>query len=147
MEHFEDREVGETRRFGDYPVTAEEIVAFAEQYDPQSFHVDPDAAAESMFGELVASGWHTAAMTMRMLVDNVLQDEGALGAVGVDEIRWPEPVRPGDRLHVETEVIDRERDYRSGVGLVVSRIETKREDGTVVQSQVARALYRQRDAE
>jgi acyl dehydratase len=145
MEHFEDRQVGETRRFGDYPVTAEEIVEFAEQYDPQSFHVDPDAAAESMFGELVASGWHTAAMTMRMLVDNVLDDEGALGAVGVDEIRWPEPVRPGDRLHVETEVIDRERDYRPGVGLVVSRIETKREDDTVVQSQVARALYRQRE--
>jgi acyl dehydratase len=147
MEHFEDREIGETRTFGDYPVTAAEIVEFAEQYDPQSFHVDPDAAAESMFGGLIASGWHTAAMTMRMLVDNVLQDEGALGAVGVDEIRWPEPVRPGDRLHVETEVIDRERDYRSGVGLVVSRIETKREDDTVVQSQVARALYRQRDAE
>jgi len=146
MEYFEDREVGETRQFGDYPVTADEIVEFAEQYDPQSFHVDPDAAEESMFGELVASGWHTAAMTMRMLVDNVLDDEGALGAVGVDEIRWPEPVRPGDRLHVETEVIDRERDYRPGVGLVVSRIETRREDGTVVQSQVARALYRQREA-
>ncbi len=145
MEYFEDRTVGETRTFGHYEVTDDEIVDFAEQYDPQSFHVDPDAAAESMFGGLVASGWHTAAMTMRMLVDEVLQDEGALGAVGVDELRWPEPVRPGDDLHVETEVLSKEADYRPGVGLVRSRVETVREDGTVVQSFVSRALYRQRE--
>lgn len=145
MEYFEDLSVGDTDEFGSYEVSEDEIVEFAEQYDPQSFHVDPEAAAESMFGELVASGWHTAAMTMRMLVDNVLGDEGALGAVGVDELRWPNPVRPGDTLHVETEVLEKERDYRPGVGLVRSRVNTVRQDGEVVQSLVSRALYRQRE--
>jgi acyl dehydratase len=84
-------------------------------------------------------------MTMRLLVDNVLGNEGALGAVGVDELRWPNPVRPGDVLHVETEVLETERDYRPGVGLVVSRVETKNQDGEVVQALVSRALYRQRE--
>jgi acyl dehydratase len=145
MVHFEDVSVGDTDEFGSYEVDEDEVMSFAEQYDPQSFHVDPEAAAESMFGELVASGWHTAAMTMRMLVDNVLGDEDALGAVGVDELRWPTPVRPGDTLHVETEIVEKRRDYRPGVGLVLSRIETVREDGSVVQSFVSRALYRQRE--
>jgi acyl dehydratase len=145
MEYFEDVAVGDTRSFGEYVVDEDEIIEFAEQYDPQEFHVDPEAAEESIFGGLAASGWHTASMTMRLLVDNVLGNEGALGAVGVDELRWPTPVRPGDVLHVETEVLETERDYRPGVGLVVSRVETKNQDDEVVQALVSRALYRQRE--
>jgi acyl dehydratase len=145
MEYFEDVAVGDTRSFGEYAVDEDEIIEFAEQYDPQEFHVDPEAAEESIFGGLAASGWHTASMTMRLLVDNVLGNEGALGAVGVDELRWPTPVRPGDVLHVETEVLETERDYRPGVGLVVSRVETKNQDDEVVQALVSRALYRQRE--
>ena len=145
MSYFEDVEVGERDTFGRYEVTAEEITTFAEQYDPQPFHVDPDAASESLFGGLVASGWHTAAMTMRMLVDEQFDEEGALGAVGVDELRWPNPVRPGAVLHVEAEVLEKERDYRPGVGLVRSRVETIDEGGEVVQSFVSRALHEQRE--
>jgi len=100
--------VGETDSFGSYEVTAEEIVAFAEQYDPQPFHTDPDAAAETPFGGLVASGWHTAAMTMRLLVDGPLSELATRGALGVDELRWRSPVRPGQTLTVETEVVAKE---------------------------------------
>jgi acyl dehydratase len=145
MPYFEDLEVGERDTFGHYEVTADEITGFAEQYDPQPFHVDPDAASDSLFGGLVASGWHTAAMTMRMLVDEQFAEEGALGAVGVDELRWPNPVRPGSVLHVEAEVLEKRRDYRPGVGLVRSRVETIDEDGDVVQSFVSRALHEQRE--
>ena len=108
MKQFEDISVGETDSFGSYEVTAEEIVAFAEQYDPQPFHTDPDAAAETPFGGLVASGWHTAAMTMRLLVDGPLSELATRGALGVDELRWRSPVRPGQTLTVETEVVAKE---------------------------------------
>lgn len=115
MRYFEDLTVGETQEFGEYHVTREEIVSFAEQYDPQAFHLDE--SAESPFGGLVASGWHTAAMCMRMLVDGPLQDQASMGARGVDELRWRRPVRPGDRLHLRTELVDKrpsESDPRRG---------------------------------
>jgi acyl dehydratase len=145
MSYFEDVAIGESDTFGRYEVTTDEITTFAEQYDPQPFHVDPEAASESLFGGLVASGWHTAAMTMRMLVTERFTEEGALGAVGVDELRWPNPVRPGDVLHVEAEVLEKDRGYRPGIGLVRSRIETKDEDGELKQTFVSRALHEQRD--
>jgi acyl dehydratase len=145
MAYFEDLEVGERESFGRYEVAADEITDFAEAYDPQPFHVDPDAASESPFGGLVASGWHTAAMTMRMLVDAQFTEDGALGAVGVDELRWPNPVRPGDVLHVEAEVVEKRREYRPGVGLVRSRVETIDDGDDVVQSFVSRALHEQRE--
>ncbi|MFT4889511.1 MAG: acyl dehydratase [Halobacteriales archaeon] len=145
MTYFEDVEVGESETFGRYEVTPDEIMDFAKAYDPQPFHVDPEAANESLFGGLVASGWHTAAMTMRMLVDEQFTEEGALGAVGVDELRWPNPVRPGDVLHVEAEVLEKRRDYRPGVGLVRSRVETRNGDEELKQTFVSRALHEQRE--
>jgi acyl dehydratase len=138
---FEEVEVGATASYGSYEMTEDEIVEFAGQYDPQPFHTDPEAARESMFGGLVASGWHTAAVTIRLLVDGVFSRSGALGAVGVDELRWPTPVRPGDALSVGTEVLGTEADYRPGVGLVRARVETTNGDGDVVQSMVGRVLY------
>ncbi|WP_254536911.1 MaoC family dehydratase [Halomarina litorea] len=137
---YEDVTVGETRSFGEYEVTREEILRFAGQYDPQPFHVDEEAAESSMFGGLVASGWHTAAMTMRMLVDGELNESGALGAVGVDELRWPNPVRPGDTLSIETEVLEKEP-FREGIGLVHSRTVTTNDDGETVMSMVGRVLF------
>jgi len=116
MDYYEDLEIGQSTSFGEYEVTAEEIVSFAQQYDPQPFHTDPEAATESMFGGLVASGWHTAAMTMRLLVDNYINESRALGAAGVDDLRWREPVEPGDVLSVETEIVDKETwDERRGL--------------------------------
>ncbi|MFC4405300.1 MaoC family dehydratase [Haloarchaeobius iranensis] len=144
MEYFEDIAVGDTDDYGSYTVDAEEIMEFAGQYDPQPFHTDEEAAAESLFGGLVASGWHTSAITMRLLVTGIFPETSAMGAVGVDELRWPNPVRPGDELHVETEVLETEADYRPGVGLVRSRVETFDAEGELKQHFVSRALYGQR---
>src|SRR5579871_83649 len=97
-QYFEDFQVGETIHLGSREITAEEIIAFAHQWDPQPFHVDPDLAKESLFGGLVASGWHTAVMYMRLLVDGFLNETASMGSPGIDELRWRKPVRPGDTL-------------------------------------------------
>jgi acyl dehydratase len=143
---FEDLAVGDVEEFGEYEVTAEEIVEFAERYDPQWFHLDEARAeSESIYGSLIASGWHTASMTMRMLVDHHFSDAAALGAKGLEELRWRLPVRPGDVLSVRTEVLetDPERPER---GLVRTRSETLRDDGEVVMSMVSVVMYARREA-
>ncbi|MFC4438814.1 MULTISPECIES: MaoC family dehydratase [Natrialbaceae] len=150
MRYFEDIEVGETREFGEYHVTSDEIVEFAERYDPQPFHVDEEAAAETMFGELVASGWHTAAMSMRMLVEGPddEEDRASMGSPGVDELRWHQPVRPGDTLSLRTEVLEkRPSESRSDRGYVKSRLETFNQDDELVMSWVGNAIYERREHE
>ncbi|GAA0478290.1 MaoC family dehydratase [Halococcus dombrowskii] len=142
-DYFEDVEVGETRTFGERDVTRVEILEFAERYDPQPFHTDESAASDSLFGGLIASGWHTAAMTMELLVTNVFADSAATGAVGVDELRWPNPVRPGDVLSVRTEVIDTEP-WNEELGLVRSRTTTLASE-TEVMSMVGLVLYERRE--
>ena len=108
MRYFEDVEVGRRQAFGSYAVTREEVMAFALQYDPQPFHLSDDAAAATHFGRLSASGWHTCAMTMSMVVDNMkAYDQAGLGSPGIDELRWIKPVYPGDTLRCETEVLDK----------------------------------------
>jgi acyl dehydratase len=144
-EHFEDIAVGETQTVGEREVTREEILEFAERYDPQPFHTDETAAAESMFGGLIASGWHTAAMTMELLVTNAFTDSAATGAIGVDELRWPNPVRPGDTLTVHTEVIDTEP-WSETLGLVRSRTTTVAGEEEVM-SMVGLVLYERREPE
>jgi acyl dehydratase len=143
MDYFEDLEVGATETTGSREVTAEEIVSFAEQYDPQPFHVDVEAAAETPFGGLVASGWHTAAVTMRLLVEDVLAGTATRGALGVDELRWHRPVRPGDTLTVETEIVDKE-DWSDEAGLARVRIETTA-DGDPAMSMVGLVLFARRE--
>jgi len=137
---YETVTVGDTDSFGSYEVTREEILSFGEQYDPQPFHTDPEAARESMFGELVASGWHTAAMTMRMLVDNYLLESGAMGSPGLESLRWRKPVRPGDVLSVRTEFADKEP-WDENRGVVFTDIETRNQDGDAVQTMTAMVLY------
>ena len=108
MQYWEDIEVGSKSNFGRYEVTREEVVEFASKYDPQPFHLSDEAAAQTYFGRLSASGWHTCAMLMRMLVDNMADKQQAgLGSPGLDELRWLKPVYPGDTLRVESEVIDK----------------------------------------
>lgn len=140
MDYFETLDIGQSDSFGEYEVIREDIVDFAQQYDPQSFHTDESVAAESMFGGLVASGWHTAAMTMRLLVDNYIADSRAQGATGVDELRWREPVRPGDVLSVETEIVDKEPwdDHR---GLVHVDIVTANDADDPVLTMTALVLW------
>lgn len=142
-EYFEDLQVGETAEFGRYEVTKTGIVSFAEQFDPQPFHLDEDAARESMFGGLVASGWHTAAMTMRLLVDNYLSESRALGAIGIDDLRFPNPVRPGNVLAVETEIVDTEP-WDDDRGLVHTAVTTRNQDGDPVLTMVGLVLWERR---
>ena len=103
---FEDYQAGATYEFGTVAVTEEEIIVFASQYDPQSFHVDPDAARQGPFGGLIASGWHTCALMMRLFAEHYLPTTASLGSTGVDEVRWLKPVRPGDRLRLRLRVLD-----------------------------------------
>lgn len=108
MLYFDDLEVGAKRAFGRYEVTREEVIDFATKFDPQPFHLSDEAAAATYFGRLSASGWHTAAMMMRMLVDSMTEtSQAGLGSPGLDELRWLKPVYPGDVLRVESEVVDK----------------------------------------
>ena len=107
MQYFEDLEVGRKASFGSYHVTREEVLEFARKYDAQPFHLDDEAAAQTHFGRLAASGWHTCAMTMAMIVENLKEHQQAgLGSPGVDELRWLKPVYPGDTLRAESEILE-----------------------------------------
>jgi len=104
---FEDLEVGRETYLGSYDVTREEVIDFARKYDPQPFHLSDEAAAQTHFGRLAASGWHTCAMTMAVIARNVVETEQAgLGSPGVDELRWLKPVYPGDTLHVNSKIVE-----------------------------------------
>ena len=103
--YFEDYVEGDVYRFGSITVAADEIVAFARRFDPQSFHTDPEAAKQSPFGGIIASGWHTASLMMRLFVDHYLTHVASLASPGVDELRWLKPVRPGDTLSIRVTVL------------------------------------------
>ena len=106
MRYFEDFHIGDTFDLGSLTVTAEEIIAFARQFDPQYFHTDPQRAQDSIFGGLVASGWHTGSLFMRLLVDGLFSKIESIGSPGLDQVRWLQPVRPNDILHGRLTVID-----------------------------------------
>lgn len=118
-------------------IEEERIKAFASEFDPQPFHLDEDAASASIFRGLAASGWHTAAVTMRLLVDSAFKPAGGIVGAGFDELRWPLPVRPGDELHVEIEVLEvRPSKSRPEQGLAKLRTTTLNQDEQVVQISV-----------
>ena len=102
--YFEDYVPGDVHEFGSVVAEEDEMIAFARRFDPQPFHTDPVAAKESVFGGLIASGWYTASMAMRLLVDNYISRVASLGSPGVDEVRWRKPVRPGDTLSIRVTV-------------------------------------------
>lgn len=146
MRFYEDIEVGESARIGSRTVTKEEIVEFAEKYDPQPIHVDEAAAAESIYGGLIASGWQTIAVCMRMLVDELVTDQASMGARGADELRWIRPVRPGDSLSLTTEVIDKRPSERNPeVGEVDTEIVGFNQDDEPVVRWIALGLVARRD--
>lgn len=149
MQHYEDIEVGAKQSFGRYEVTREEVMDFASKYDPQPFHLDDEAAAKTHFGRLSASGWHTCAMTMAMLVENMKsQTQAGLGSPGVDQLKWLRPVYPGDTLRCETEVIEKRRSKsRRDMGLFKSRIRVFNQDDTPVLEMTSNGLIRVRDPE
>lgn len=149
MKFYEDIEVGTTNAFGRYEVTREEVMEFASRYDPQPFHLDDDAAAQTHFGRLSASGWHTCSMTMAMMVENMKGEKSAgLGSPGVDNLRWKKPVYPGDTLRCETEIIEKRRSAsRPEMGIFKSRIRTFNQDDVMVLEMVSNGLIRTRDPE
>lgn len=148
MQYFEDIAVGSTARFGAYAVTREEVTEFAAKYDPQPFHLSDEAAAATHFGRLSASGWHTCAMVMSMVVENLKANEQAgLGSPGIDELRWLKPVYPGDTLSCETEVLGKRRsEKRPEMGIFRSRMTVRNQDGAVVMTFISTGLVSTRPA-
>jgi acyl dehydratase len=145
--YFEDFAAGEVFELGSHQVTEAEIVEFAERWDPQPFHVDPEAAAESVFGGLIASGWHTGAMWMRMYVDSMLGGPSSQGSPGIEELRWLAPVRPGDTLRGRLTVLDATpSERRPERGTVRIRGEMLNQDGVTVLTMVSRGHFAQRGA-
>ena len=147
MRYLEDFEPGQQFGSGSVTVDAEQIKAFAKQFDPQPFHLDDEAARASFFQGLAASGWHTAALTMRLLVEGELSIAGGIVGAGADEFRWPRPVRPGDTLTVRSEVLEvRPSKSRPEQGLVKVRSTTLNQKGEPVQIFVANLVVPRRPA-
>ena len=143
--YLEDFAVGQTFGSGRARIDAARIKAFASEFDPQPFHLDEKAARASIFQGLAASGWHTAALTMRLLVESELRPAGGLIGAGFDEFRWPRPVRPGDELRVESEVLEvRPSKSRPDQGLVKVRMTTLNQGGEAVQIMIANIVVPRR---
>ena len=146
MERFlEDFAVGQKFGSGRLRVDTAQIKAFAAEFDPQPFHLDEEAAQRSIFQGLAASGWHTAALTMRLLVASELKPAGGIVGAGFDEFRWPRPVRPGDQLHLEVEILDvRPSKSRPEQGLIKVRTTTLNQNGEPVQISVGNLIVPRR---
>ena len=147
MIYYEDMVVGKKASYGSYVVTRDEVIDFATKYDPQPFHLDDEAAAATHFGRLSASGWHTAAMAMSMMVANFMQEKSAgLGSPGIDELRWVKPVFPGDTLRCENELLSKRRSRsRPEMGITKSRTTGFNQNDEVVMTMVANGLIGVRD--
>jgi acyl dehydratase len=145
VKYWEDFKVGETAELGSHTLTEPEMLAFARKYDPQPFHVDPEAARRSMFGGLIASGWHTCALMMRLSVEAMRREEAAAtGSPGVDSCRWLLPVRPGDVLTGRTEVLETWPSRSRPIGFVRRRVEMRNQRGEVAVAIVGITMYQRR---
>jgi acyl dehydratase len=144
--YFEDIEPGLTRDCGSIEMTREEMLEFAERYDPQPFHTDPEAAAESMFGELIASGWLTAALSARLLVQGYMNDTASMGGRGMDDLRWHKPVYPGTTLSVEIEVLETHAGENPAFGHTETEVRTTDDDGDLVLTMVGLGLVEKRES-
>ncbi len=145
--YFEDLEPGTTASFGRYEVTRDEVIQFASKYDPQPFHLSDEAAATTHFGRISASGWHTCAMVMRMMVDNITERRQAgLGSPGLDELRWLKPVYPGDTLRVETTLLDKTQSRsRPEMGSFRSEVKVFNQHDALVATMKSIGLIRRRN--
>jgi acyl dehydratase len=145
MMFWEDLQPGQKFGTAEYTMTAEEIIAFAQRYDPQPFHTDPAAAPTSFFGEHVASGWHTASVSMRLMVQGEMQVVGGVVGHVMEELRFPRPVRPGDRLRVVQEVVGKsDLPTRPTHGQLKLRCRTFNQNGKLVQDMTAHLLIQRR---
>ena len=145
VQYLEDLAAGATFGSGSVRIDKEQIIKFAAAFDPQPFHLDEEVARETIFGGLAASGWHTAAVTMKLLVESEFTPAGGIIGAGFDELRWPRPVRPGDELHVEGEVLEtRPSKSNPRRGLIKVRTATMNQRGEVVQLSVGSLVVQRR---
>jgi acyl dehydratase len=144
--YFEDYTPGHVYELGTVTVSEREIIDFARQFDPQYFHIDPEKAKSSRFGGIIASGWHTIGVTMRLYVDHYLSHVASLASPGIDEIRWPNPVRPGDILKVRVSVLEaRPSGSKPDRGVVRARIESINQRDQQVLSMIAISILGRRE--
>ena len=145
--YLEDFAVGQTFGSGSLKIDEDRIKVFATEFDPQPFHIDENTARETPFGGLAASGWHTAALTMRLLVESELKPAGGIIGAGLDELRWPRPVRPGDELHVQGEILEvRPSKSRPRQGVIRVRATTLNQNGDAVQVFIGSVIVPRRPA-
>jgi acyl dehydratase len=145
MRYLEDFSVGQKFGSGRITVDAERVKSFAAEFDPQPFHLDDSLARDTIFRGLAASGWHTAAMTMRLLVESEVKPAGGIVGAGFDEFRWPRPVRPGDELRIEAEVLEvRPSKSRPEQGMIKLRTTTLNQNGEPVQVSVGNLVVPRR---
>lgn len=145
--YWEDFVVGDVLIMGSHTFDAAEIIAFAREFDPQPFHIDPDAAEASFFSGLIASGWHTCAVGMRFAVESYINAGASLGSPGMDNIRWPKPVRPGDTItYSRTILASRASQSRPGVGLVQVRVEGRNQHGETVMTNEGWGMFGRKPA-
>lgn len=143
--YFEDFEVGNVIEVGGYTVSEAEIIEFATRFDPQPFHIDAAAAAQSMFGGIIASGWHTCSMMMRLMVDGYMRNSSSLGSPGVDEVRWLKPVRGGDILTVRCAVLESvPSSSRPDRGVIFTQWEATNQRGELVATIKGRGMFGRR---
>lgn len=143
--YFEDYTAGEVLEFGDYLITEKEIIDFASRYDPQPFHIDKAAAANTHFGGLVASGWMTGSVMMRMMVDNFISPRSSMGSPGLKELSWLTPVRPGDRLRVRATVeTTRQSRSKPDRGIIEVTWEVLNQDDVIVMRSHGMGMYKTR---
>ncbi|MEM8950583.1 MAG: MaoC family dehydratase [Pseudomonadota bacterium] len=142
----DDLEAGQVYRLGSETISEKEIIAFAERYDPQPFHIDPEAAAGTIYGGVIASGWQTACIFMRLFVDGLLNRCAAMGSPGLDNLRWLRPVRPGDELEATVEVLEtRPSRSKPDRGLAKLRCSVADKSGDEVLTFVANVLFQKRE--
>jgi acyl dehydratase len=147
MRYLEDFSAGQKFESGRLRVDRDRVKSFAAEFDPQPFHLDEEAAKRSLFGGLAASGWHTAALTMKLLVESELKPAGGILGAGFDEFRWPKPVRPGDELHLDIEVLEtRASKSRPDQGVIKLRTTTLNQNNEPVQISVGNLIVPRRPA-
>lgn len=141
MRYFDDITIGDSIETGSHTFTEAAIIAFAKQFDPQPFHTDPEAAKGYIFGGLIASGWHTASVTMRLIVDSAVDVKASLGSPGFDDLTWKKPVRPGDTIHVRWTCIEKTPSKsRPDIGSAKFLVETLNQHGEVVMTMTSIGL-------
>ncbi len=147
MRYFEDFKVGDTEEFGNYKTSQEDIIEFATEFDPQPFHIDPDAAKEHFFGGIIASGWHTGSMLMRMIVDNQVLASSSMGSPGIDELRWIQPVRPSEILNAQSEVLSSTpHKYKDDRGFVKFKHTILNQNREIKMTMISTILFGKRPA-